>query len=262
MPETRITHKHENEPIRYLGVHYTLNGDWNYQLKLLETTLKMSLGKIRQRDLPPEQLIYLIHAVILPKLTYPLNVTNIISSKQAQQKIKRLDQIIADFTKLYLGYPTTISHKILYSPKPTGLELNSIEDQININTITNTTISLNTWQETKYWSKKLKQESKEAQTHQNNPITEHYNTRQATSDLYTKILQQQLSTEQKIRNSKVFLLNGHLKEKLVPDNIPNICTHIFSKMGYTLDLTTKSNNIITNIKIGSSDHYLTKPTKK
>ena len=207
MPETRITHKHEHEPIRYLGVHYTLNGDWNHQLKLLETTLKTSLGKIRQRDLPPEQFIYLINAVILPKLTYPLNVTNIVSSKQAQQKIKRLDQIITDFTKLYLGYPTTLSHKILYSPRPTGLELNNIEDQININTITNTTISLNTWQETKYWSKKIKQTPKEALTHLNSPIIAHYNIRQTTSDLYTKILHNQLIAEQNTRKSKVFLLN-------------------------------------------------------
>ena len=95
-----------HEHIRYLGVHFAMDGNWNYQLELLEDTLHKSLRTIRQRDLPPNQLTYLLNAIILPKLTYPLNITSILTGAQGSKVVHRMDKYITDFTKLYLGYPT------------------------------------------------------------------------------------------------------------------------------------------------------------
>jgi hypothetical protein len=96
-----------------------MDGNWNYQLELLEDTLHKSLRMIRQRDLSATQSThvawYLLNAIILPKLTYPLNITSILTGAQGSKVVHRMDKYITDFTKLYLGYPTSINHSFLYT---------------------------------------------------------------------------------------------------------------------------------------------------
>jgi hypothetical protein len=70
---TYLSIKQPDEAIRYLGVHFAMDGSWKHQADLLVKALDTSLSRIRTRGLPPEQLVYLINTVIIPKLTFPLN---------------------------------------------------------------------------------------------------------------------------------------------------------------------------------------------
>jgi hypothetical protein len=140
---------------------------------------------IRQRDLPPNQLTYLLNAITLPKLTYPLNITSILTGTQGSKVVHRMDKYITDYTKLYLGYPTSINHSFLYTPaKHRGGGLEPLEDLVNINTITNTTIALNDWDTHNYWQRVNDKQSKDT------PSDSHEGTRQAylmACNQFTKI---------------------------------------------------------------------------
>ena len=99
-PTTQVTIKQRYEPVRYLGVHFTMNGDWTHQTKILETTLITCLSRIRQRNLPPEQFAYLINAIVIPKRMYPLNIISITTCDKHSTFVQKMDKLIADFTKL------------------------------------------------------------------------------------------------------------------------------------------------------------------
>jgi hypothetical protein len=97
-----------------------LNGSWKTQKEILETTLTTSLARLRQKDLPPEQLAYLINTIILPKLIYPLNIISILTQDLAVDITVKLDNIITKFAILYLGYPPGLNHKFLYTTQTNG----------------------------------------------------------------------------------------------------------------------------------------------
>jgi hypothetical protein len=59
-PKTCLTIRQGHEHIRYLGVHFAMDGNWNYQLELLQDTLHKSLRMIRQRDKETNQVTYLL----------------------------------------------------------------------------------------------------------------------------------------------------------------------------------------------------------
>jgi hypothetical protein len=98
-----------------------------------------------------------------------------------------MDKYITDFTKLYLGYPTSINHSFLYTPaKHKGSGLKPLEDLVNINTITNTTIALNNWDTHNYWRCVMDKHSEDASN------SSHSGTHRAylmASNQFTKILQ-------------------------------------------------------------------------
>jgi hypothetical protein len=95
-----------------------------------------------------------------------------------------MDKYITDFTKLYLGYPTSINHSFLYTPaKHRGGGLEPLEDLVNIITITNTTIAINDWDNHNYWQRVNDKQSKDT------PSGSHGGTRQAylmASNQFTK----------------------------------------------------------------------------
>jgi hypothetical protein len=114
-PSTRITIRQFDEAIRYLGVHFSMNGDWSHQVQILNTALVIEcLCKIRRRNLPNKQLKYLMNTIILPKLTFPLNIISILTSEVHTVAIRKFDKIITDFTKAYSGLPTGLTHKFVY----------------------------------------------------------------------------------------------------------------------------------------------------
>ena len=232
-PKTRLTIRQGHEHIRYLGVHFSMDGNWDYQLKLLEDTLHKSLRMIRLRDLPPHQLTYLLNAIIMPKLTYPLNVTSILTGTQGSAAVRRIDRCITEFTKLYLGYPTSINHSFLYTPaKHRGGGLEPLEDLVNINTITNTTITLNDWDTNNFWRRTIDTHNRD------NPNSPHDNTHQCylmASNQFTKILQRTLAEASTLIGSHLPYLKGHLKGNNTPEDLANNLAHRFSKMGYSLD---------------------------
>ena len=85
-----------------------------------------------------------------------------------------MDKYITNFTKPYLGYPTSINHSFLYTQaKHRGGGLDPLEDLVNINTITNTTIALNDWDTHNYWQRVNDKQSKDT------PSDSHEGTRQA-----------------------------------------------------------------------------------
>jgi hypothetical protein len=144
-----------------------------------------------------------------------------------------MDKYITDFTKLYLGYPTSINHSFLYTPaKHRGGGLEPLEDLVNINTITNTTIALNDWDTHNYWQRVNDKQSKDT------PSDSHEGTRQAylmASNQFTKILQRTLAEASACLGYSLPYLKGHLKGNNTPDDLPNNLAHRFSKMGYSLD---------------------------
>jgi hypothetical protein len=248
-PRTRITIRQEHEHIRYLGVHFAMDGNWDYQLKLLEDTLHKSLRMIRLRDLPPNQLTYLLNAIILPKLTYPLNIISILTGTQGSKVVQRMNKYTTDFTKLYLGYPTSINHSFLYTPaKHRGGGLEPLEDLVNINTITNTTIALNDWDTHNYWRRVMDKQS------EGTPNSSHDGTHRAylmASNQFTKILQRTLVEASACQGYLSPYLKGHLKGNTTPDDLPNNLAHRLSIMGFSLDaivsepeLTTHRNPLI------------------
>ena len=228
-PTTNITIRQQHESIRYLGVHFSLNGSWKTQKEILETTLTTSLARLRQKDLPPEQLAYLINTIILPKLIYPLNIISILTQDLAADITVKLDNIIAKFAILYLGYPPGINHKFLYtSQTKKGIGLDSIQDLVGINTITNTTITLNDWNDTQYWSKQIQKSPKTDNTTIDN-VAKHY---LMVSNLYPRILLESLN---QVSTQHSFYLKGHLKGNNNKDDIANNLARQFTKLGYSIE---------------------------
>ena len=154
-----IAIKQIDEPIRYLGVHFAMNGSWDHQVKIIKESLNTSLLRIRTRGLPPEQLTYLINTIIIPKITFPLNASSILT-RHYKDLTSVLDKQIAHFVIEYLGYPKSTNHAYIFTKtKQWGLGLQSITDQATINTITNTAISLNDLDQTQYWAQLTKTEA-------------------------------------------------------------------------------------------------------
>ena len=147
--------------------------------------------------------------MILPKLTYPLNITSILTGTQGSKVVHRMDKCITEFTKLYLGYPKSINHSFLYTPaKHRGGGLEPLEDLININTITDTTITLNDWDTHTYWQRVNDKQSKDTLS------DSHEGTHQAylmASNQFTKILQKTLAEASARLGYSLPYLKGHLK---------------------------------------------------
>ena len=237
-----LTIKQHNEPIRYLGVHYTLNGDWKYQHNILKNTLQSCLLQIRRKSLPQNQLAYLINCVILPKLSYPLQVINTLSGANGRQLTIELDKMITKFVKLYFGLPQTTNHSYLYTKtKLLGFGLNSLEDEVNINIITNTTISLNEHSTYLYWQEKQHQPQPTTTTatttettpstppdEQHNTTYPLYDTYLQQSDLYTRILRLTLNPQ------NLFALHGYQKGNKNKDDLPGNLAYRYTSLGYTV----------------------------
>ncbi len=60
---------------RILGVHWSMDGHYRSSLDFASTALTTSLSLLKQKFVPGKLAIHLINTVILPKLTYPLQLT-------------------------------------------------------------------------------------------------------------------------------------------------------------------------------------------
>jgi len=235
----RVTIRQHNEPIRYLGVHYTLNGDWTHQLKLLKDTLLTCIARIRHRHLPQDQIAYLLNVVILPKLTYPLNVLNILTGTKGSNFTTEIDKIITNFAKQYLNLPRYTNHHFFYTNKKhLGIGLNSLEDEVNTNAITNTTITLNDWATNEFWQTKLT-------THQSMTLhtpaittTTHkiimHQAYACDANLYAKTLQLSVHHATTSQNYTTSYLSAYHKGNLNKDEQANCLAYRLSKLGYAI----------------------------
>jgi len=118
-----------SEPIRYLGVHFALGGGWGGQVKILEEALATCLRRLTYRDLTRTQLAYVINAVILPKLSWPLAVSAITSSDR--DLTSRLDMAVRTFIKEYMRLPPSYCTSAFYAPASSwGLGIHSLSDLV------------------------------------------------------------------------------------------------------------------------------------
>ena len=228
---TPITIKQDHEPIRYLGVHFTMNGSWDHQTTIIKEALDTCLGRIRTKGLPPEQLAYLINTIIIPKLTFPLNASTILTGTY-KNLTTQLDKKIANFAIQYLGYPKSTNHAYLYVKTcKWGLGLQSIEDQTKMSTITNTTISLNELGQPDTFSKI---NTHTAETDSDRDLRSNYETE---TNVYPKALLQSLSNEaaNPANTSLVFLLKAHFQPNNKTDNFVKSLITPFTQLGYTID---------------------------
>ena len=244
-----LTVKQVDEPIRYLGVHFTLNGDWKYQHKILKDSLNKCLMQIRRRNLPQDQLAYLINVVILPKLTYPLNVINILTGNIGTTITTDLDKMITRFVTAYFGLPKCTNRDYFYTSKAFfGFDLNSVEDEVNINTITNTTISLNEIDE--YWtlSTNVSTEVPSTNCHDARLLREacHHE-----SHLFPKLLRSTL------HQHDTFCLHGYQKGNQNQDDLPGNLTSRFTKLGYTIHpaVLTTNGTALQNQNTNPTTHF-------
>ena len=227
---TPITIKQKHEPIRYLGVHFAMNGSWKHQTTIITEALDTCLARIRTKGLPPEQLAYLINTIIIPKLTFPLNASTILTGTYKDLTTK-LDKKIANFVIQYLGYPKSTNHAYMYVKTcKWGLGLQSIQNQTNMSTITNTTISLNELGQPTTFSRS-----------DNTPVTDMeydlQNNYEAETNVYPKALLQSLSNEAEnpANHSLVFLLKAHFQPNNKTDNFVKSLITPFTELGYTID---------------------------
>ena len=145
------------QAVRYLGVHFQLDGGWKAQHDILVQTLHKSLAMIKCPTLSAEQLVYILNAAIIPKVTYPLRVTGAYCTKYVAEGnrygshvAQHLDMVIRTFVRAYLELPHHLN-KACYSTPKIGLGIHSIEDVVTSDIITNTMVSLNSWDECRYW---------------------------------------------------------------------------------------------------------------
>ena len=133
-----------------------MDGKWTTQIQMLNDTLFEVLNRIKSNNLPPEQLAYLINAILIPKLAYPLNVLGI-NTGQDEPGATALDNKIEHFVKEYLWMNRGHNHACIHvATSKWGLGVNSILDVMKTNTITNTMLTLNDWTSTTDWMLQLR----------------------------------------------------------------------------------------------------------
>ena len=147
-----------------------------------------------------------------------------------------------------------MSHKFLYSPcDKLGLGIDSLEDITHINAVTNTTITLNDWQQTLYWNNRIPNDITQ---HGAQPLETMFS---ALSNQYSKILLQAINSQSTSNKYTAFYLRGHLKGSNKKDHLVHNIARIFTNLGYSLD-TIKPNQISDTPKNNHLIRVLTKNT--
>lgn len=241
-----VTIKQVNEPIRYLGVHFTLNGDWSTQHRILLNIVKTSLNKIRRQDLTPNQLMYLINAVILPKLTYPLNVVSVLMGKGGPKLISDIDNLLRDFVKMYLQLPSYINNNFFYTPETNnGLGMKSLEHECYTNIITNTLVTLNDWHTLQYWKRQSSgltsptkrdpnQQKTTIQANQDTFSTYQLRSFEKNSNVFSQTLLCLTQHYSSQNNHKAFCMGAYHKGSKSPDEIVENLIYCLTSMGYAI----------------------------
>ena len=139
------------EANRYLGVWYALDGRWEHQAETLTEKLKLSLASIQLQNLTLHQLGYVLNALVIPRMAYPLKVTSILAFS-ASAISKTLDKTIASFVIKYIGCPVDTNHQIIWAPVcQGGYGFDSVHDVSTATCITETMSTLCTANEHEYW---------------------------------------------------------------------------------------------------------------
>ena len=152
-----LTHKKPNESIRYLGVNFELNGTWETQKRIVEDTLKFCLERLEYKDMTMTQMRYVMNAVIIPKLKYALSISAIHQAPHATF-CDSLDTTIRRFVLDYFRMARNTSTACVHSNlQHWGLGINSLKAKVYETIIHNTVSSLNDWDLSNKWDKKLRE---------------------------------------------------------------------------------------------------------
>jgi hypothetical protein len=73
-----------DHPFKYLGVYFTLTLDWTKQLSCMRASVAAHVNALRSRMLTVEQLRHIIGAVVLPGITYAMQVVTIPDAQLAK----------------------------------------------------------------------------------------------------------------------------------------------------------------------------------
>src|SRR6056300_917455 len=102
------------------------------------------------RQMTKAQLTYVLNAVVLPKISYPLAVTGV--SFWKSNLVAKLDAKVRKFLRGYISLPASYSTDAIHAPKSKwGWGVNSLEDIMCADVAANTLISLNDWTVGKQW---------------------------------------------------------------------------------------------------------------
>ena len=145
-----VTQKTSEEAIRYLGIHFALDGNWATQHQILEERLECCLKSMYYRQMTRAQITYVLNAVVLPKLSYPLAVTGV--SFWRSNLVAKLDAKVRKFLRTYMSLPASYSTNAFHAPKNRwGWGVNSLEDIMCADVAANTLVSLNDWMVGRQW---------------------------------------------------------------------------------------------------------------
>ena len=96
------------------------------------------------RQMTKAQITYVLNAVVLPKLSYPLAVTGV--SFWKSNLVAKLDAKIRKFLRGYMALPASYSTEAFHAPKTKwGWGVHSLEDIMCADVAANTLVSLNDW---------------------------------------------------------------------------------------------------------------------
>ena len=155
-----LTYKRPDEAIRYLGIHFAMNGSWEKQLEIIEARLDDTLRAIHYKEMTMKQMSYMMNTVVIPALTYALAVPGLHWAKRKQgadghRFRAKLDTEIRGFALRYFHLGAKTTTHLCHAPLASwGLGLDSVDDLTHTNIITDCHTSLNDWDLSKKWQAK------------------------------------------------------------------------------------------------------------
>jgi ribonuclease HI len=121
-PPQRCNHIAHDQPMRYLGAWFALDGSWTHQIQLLDTALRTTLTALTASAATAAQAMYAIRSVIIPRILFPLQVCNV-----SQQQLKKWDVAIRTVAKAKAGIVRSCCTGAVYSAKADiGLDIPSL----------------------------------------------------------------------------------------------------------------------------------------
>jgi hypothetical protein len=228
-----LTHKKPNESIRYLGVNFELNGTWETQKRIVEDTLKFCLERLEYKDMTMTQMRYVMNAVIIPKLKYALSISAIHQAPNATF-CDSLDTTIRRFVLDYFRMARNTSTACVHSNlQHWGLGINSLKAKVYETIIHNTVSSLNDWDLSNKWDKKLRELRPEE--HDTKQL---YTAYREHANIYPQALLGHLDTHMHKSRAVVFPLGRTAKNPtsgLTKDCLTHRLRRIMGCIGYSTD---------------------------